>query len=47
MDYEYLILQAQESEADQCATCEFKGEKCCGQCLEETVVYNRNLHSAL
>lgn len=37
-DYEYLILEMQESEDDECMTCPYKGDKYKNQCMEiETV----------
>lgn len=33
-DWEDAILIRQESEADECATCPHKGEKCRNQCME-------------
>jgi hypothetical protein len=34
MDWEELILARQESEADDCTNCPYKGEKCRNQCTE-------------
>lgn len=33
-DYEDAILDAQESEADDCSICPYKGDKCRNQCEE-------------
>lgn len=33
-DYEDAILDAQESEADDCASCPYKGDECNNQCME-------------
>lgn len=33
-DYEYLILQRQEDESDECSTCPYKGVNTCrNQCM--------------
>ena len=42
-DYENAILEQQESDSDDCATCEYKCN-CCSQCMEITEIYNPNLH---
>ena len=34
IDYEDLILERQESEADECATCPHKVMECNNQCME-------------
>ena len=34
IDYEYMILQQQESESDECRTCPNKGSNCRNQCME-------------
>ena len=42
--YEDVILNNQESEADECLTCEFFGtDKCRNQCMETQNTYNPNL----
>ena len=42
--YEDAILECQESEREDCATCEFAcAEKCKNQCMEIHVTYNPNL----
>ena len=42
MDYEEMILARQESEADDCAGCEYK-ENCHNQCMKIRCIYNPNL----
>ena len=42
IDYEEMILARQESEADDCTDCEYKGN-CHNQCMEIHCVYNPNL----
>lgn len=39
-DYEELILAMQESEADDCKTCSYKGRNCHNQCMEIENHYN-------
>lgn len=36
MDIEEMILARQESEAEDCLYCPYKGDKCRSQCLEIT-----------
>ena len=43
MDYEEMILARQESEADDCTDCEYKGN-CHNQCMEINYIYNPNLN---
>lgn len=45
-DWEDAILIRQESEADKCATCPHKGEKCRNQCMEIKNIYNPYLISS-
>lgn len=41
IDYEYAILQAQESEVDDCRDCPYAGVKTCNnQCLEVVEIHN-------
>ena len=41
MDMEEMILQAQESLADDCRHCPYASpDKCLNQCMEEIEVYN-------
>lgn len=40
MDYEELILENQESENDECSTCQYKGSKCHNQCMRIEKHYN-------
>lgn len=42
-DWEDAILERQESEADECKTCPYKGDKCRNQCMETKNIYNPNL----
>lgn len=42
MSYEDAILNRQESETDECKTCEFLGV-CTGQCNEVKEIWNPNL----
>lgn len=47
MDMEWLILENQESEFDECAECPYKRiETCRNQCMEEKLIYNQNLPRA-
>lgn len=46
-DYEDAILDRQESEADQCAGCPYKGRQCNNQCEETQVTYNPYILAAL
>lgn len=39
-DWEDAILIRQESEAEECATCPYRGDKCRNQCMEIKSVYN-------
>ena len=39
-DWKDAILIRQELEADECATCPHKGEKCRNQCMRIKNVYN-------
>lgn len=41
-DYEDQILSYQESETDECGSCEYK-QNCRSQCMEITAIYNPNL----
>ena len=41
-DHEDLILARQESEADDCTTCEYR-TRCRNQCMETEEHYNPNL----
>ena len=42
--YEDVILERQESEADECSVCEFSGtDKCRNQCMETQNTYKPNL----
>lgn len=40
--WEDVILERQESEAEDCSDCEYK-EKCRNQCMEIQKIYNPNL----
>ena len=40
--WEDVILERQESEAEDCSDCEYKG-KCRNQCMEIQKIYNPNL----
>ena len=42
-DYENAILEQEESVPEDCAACEYKCN-CCSQCMENTEIYNPNLH---
>lgn len=39
-DWEDAILDMQESEEDECSTCEYRGERCRNQCSRIDVRYN-------
>lgn len=41
--YEYAILDAQDSQSDECHDCEYKGSVCRNQCMELKTIYNPNL----
>lgn len=41
-DYEDKILSYQESETDECDSCEYK-QNCRSQCMEIAATYNSNL----
>ena len=41
--YESAILEMQESEADDCADCPYKGNKCRSQCMSPGGITNPNL----
>ena len=38
--YEYVILDAQDSQSDECHDCEYKGSACRNQCMELKPIYN-------
>lgn len=42
-DYENLILASQDSEADDCHTCPYRGTTCRSQCMAIEEHYNPNL----
>lgn len=42
-DMEEMILERQESLADECHNCPYKGDKCHSQCMEIEEHYNPNL----
>lgn len=41
--YEDAILEAQDSQSDECHDCEYKGSACRNQCMELKTIYNPNL----